>query len=96
MSTLSPQGRALIRAGQRAFRPTAEDRARLLGALRTQLGDSALLPDMSSLTAAVSVGRTIWPPVSVAVVGVGIIGRALFYARYQRTGPAIPQIADGG
>ena len=38
MSTLSPKGRALVRAGRCAFRPTDADRLRLLGALGYRLG----------------------------------------------------------
>jgi len=38
MSTLSPRGRALVRAGRRAFQPTEADRVRLLGALTSRLG----------------------------------------------------------
>jgi hypothetical protein len=38
MATLSARGRALVRAGQRAFQPTETDRLRLLGALSFRLG----------------------------------------------------------
>jgi hypothetical protein len=37
MSPLSARGRALVRAGQRAFQPTEADRVRLLGALSFRL-----------------------------------------------------------
>jgi hypothetical protein len=37
MSTLSPKGRALVRAGRRALQPTEADRVRILGALSFQL-----------------------------------------------------------
>jgi hypothetical protein len=38
MSTLSPRGDALVRAGRRAFQPTDADRVRLFGALSFRLG----------------------------------------------------------
>ena len=60
------------------FRPTDVDRVRLLGALRSRLGDAALPADMG--TAATSASRAIWPLISTVVVGVGIVGGALFFA----------------
>jgi hypothetical protein len=79
MSTLSPKGRELIRAGQRAFRPTDADRARLLSALRSQLGDAALPTHMSPVASAVAAAPTVWPVISAVVVGVGILSGAIFY-----------------
>jgi hypothetical protein len=38
MATLSPRGRALVRAGRRALQPTDEDRVRLMSALTFRLG----------------------------------------------------------
>ncbi|MBN2574241.1 MAG: hypothetical protein JXP73_06730 [Deltaproteobacteria bacterium] len=80
MSTLSPKGQALIRAAQRAYQPTAADRERLLGQLRAQLGDAALPPDMATAASAATASSSAWPLISVVVVGVGILGGALFYA----------------
>jgi hypothetical protein len=91
MSTLSPKGRALVRAGQRAFQPTDADRVRLLNALRSKLGDAALPADMSPVTSAASAGRTLWPLISAVVVGVGILGGALFFARQGGPGRDNPQ-----
>jgi hypothetical protein len=91
VSTLSPKGRALVRAGRRAFQPTDADRVRLLNALRSKLGDAALPADMSPVTSAASAGRTIWPLVSAVVVGVGILGGALFFARQGGSGRDHPQ-----
>src|SRR5450631_4320226 len=80
MSTLSPKGRDLVRAGRRAFQPTDADRERLLGTLRTHLGNSALPPDVGSVPTAAAVGQSIWPLISAVVVSIGIVGGALFFA----------------
>ena len=86
MSTLSPKGRDLIRAGQRAFQPTDADRERLLGALRSQLGATVLPPGASSVATAAAVGRSVWPLLSAVVVGIGIVGGTLFFALRPGTG----------
>jgi hypothetical protein len=80
MSTLSPKGRDLIRAGRRAFQPTDADRERLLGALRYQLGDTALPPDVGSMATVAAASRSIWPLISAVVVGIGIVGGTVFFA----------------
>jgi len=85
MSTLSPKGRDLINAGRRAFQPTDVDRERLLGALRSHLGDSALPPDVGSVATAAAAGRSLWPLISAVVVGIGIVGGALFFALHSGT-----------
>ena len=79
MSTLSPKGSDLVRAGRRAFQPTDADRDRLLSALRSRLGDSALPPDLGPATAAATASRSLWPIISAVVVSVGIVGGALFF-----------------
>ena len=86
MSTLSLKGQDLVRAGRRAFLPTDVDRERLLGALRAQLGDSALPPDVGSLATAAAASRSIWPLISAVVVGIGIVGGTLFLALRPGTG----------
>ena len=86
MSTLSPKGRALVHAGRRAFQPTDADRARLLNELRSQLGDAVLPPDMSMAASVAAAGKTIWPIISVVVVGIGLVGGALFFARQRGAG----------
>jgi hypothetical protein len=91
MSTLSPKGRDLVLAGRRAFQPTDADRERLLGALRAQLGDSALPPDVGSMATVAAAGRSIWRLISVVVVGIGIAGGALFFAQRSGTRRDIPQ-----
>ncbi len=85
MSTLSPKGRDLVRAGRRAFQPTDVDRERLLGALRSRLGDAALPPSMGSAANVAAAARTIWPLISAVVAGIGIVGGALFFAQRAAT-----------
>jgi len=80
MSTLGPKGQALVRAGRRAYLPTDVDRERLLNQLRSQLGAAALPAEMSTAASVASAGSSAWPLISVFVVGVGILGGALFYA----------------
>ena len=91
MSTLSPKGQALVRAGQRAYQPTAADRERLLGRMRSQLGDAALPADMGAAASAAAAGGATWPLISVVVVGVGILGGALFHAWPRGGGQDHPQ-----
>ena len=86
MSTLSPKGRDLVRAGRRAFQPTDADRERLLGALRSQLGDTALPPDVGSVAAVAAAGQSVWPIISAIVVGIGIVGGALVLALHPGMG----------
>lgn len=90
MSTLSPKGRDLVNAGRRAFQPTDADRERLLGALRSHLGDSALPPDVGSVATAAAAGRSLWPLISAVVIGIGIVGGALFFALHSGTEQGIP------
>jgi type IV secretory pathway VirB10-like protein len=81
MSTLSPKGQSLVRAGRRAYQPTQEDRARLVTQLRSHLGDAALPAETSATTTAatVSASGSAWPLISAVVVGVGILGGALYH-----------------
>ena len=80
MSTLSPRGQALVHAGRRAYQPTDADRARLLDQLRSQLGDAALPSSMSTASSAAAAGSATWPVISLVVIGVGILGGALYHA----------------
>jgi hypothetical protein len=48
MSSLSPQGRALLEGARRALRPAAAARERVASALRVRLGQEVLEPDLSS------------------------------------------------
>src|SRR5512133_1618105 len=88
MSTLSSKGQALMRARAEAYQPTAADRERVLGALRARLGDAALPPDTSAVTAAASTTHSIWRILSAVVVSVGVAGSAVFFAQRSRSGQA--------
>jgi hypothetical protein len=90
MSTLSPKGEALVRAGRRAYLPTDADRGRLLGQLRAQLGDAALPADLSMVSSGAAAGST-WPLIAAIVAGVGILGGAVFYAWPRGGSPERPQ-----
>src|SRR5512147_2267833 len=90
MSTLSPKGEALVRAGRRAYLPTDADRGRLLGQLRAQLGDAALPADLSMITSGAAAGST-WPLIAAIVAGVGILGGAVFYAWPRPPRQDVPQ-----
>jgi hypothetical protein len=90
MSTLSPKGEALVRAGRRAYLPTEADRGRLLAELRAQLGDAALPADLSTISSGAAAGST-WPLIAAIVAGVGLLGGAVFYAWPRNPGPEHPQ-----
>jgi hypothetical protein len=90
MSTLSPKGQALVRAGRRAYQPNDADRARLLDQLRSRLGDAALPASMNTATTALTVGSSTWPLLSAVVVGLGILGGAAFYAWPRAKAPERP------
>ena len=94
MSTLSPKGSDLVRAGRRAFQPTDADRARNLDSLRAQLGVTALPPGPGSVATAATVGRSICPFLSVVVVGIGLVGGTLFFALRPGAGRDNPQITN--
>ncbi len=90
MPNLSPEAEELVRAVKTAYRPSDADRLRVLDALRTRLGDAAVLGIGQS---AVSAGGGFWTPVSgltsVALVVIG--GGALWLALRAR--PASPSPA---
>jgi hypothetical protein len=90
MSILSPKGRDLVSAGRRAFQPTDADRERLLGALRSHLGDSALPPNVGSVATVATAGRSLWPLISAVVIGIGIVGGTLFFALRSGTEQELP------
>ena len=81
MSTLSLKGRDLIRAGRRAYQPTISDRERIHSALQARLGANVLPPDLGAAATVASASRTLWWLIPAVVVGVGIVGGALFLAR---------------
>jgi hypothetical protein len=94
MSTLSPKGQALVRAGRRAYQPSDVDRARLLDQLRSRLGDAALPASMNTATTALTVGSSTWPLLSAVVVGLGILGGTVFYVWPRAKAPERPAQAQ--
>jgi hypothetical protein len=85
MSSLSSHGRSLVDAGRRAYRvayrPTDESRARLTHALSAQLDAPTSPPSTSTTAASVTSHGLTWPLVSAILVGVGIVGGAIFFLR---------------
>lgn len=84
VSTLSPEGEALVRAGRAAFRPGAADRERVLEALRARLGSAAGGASGAGADGPPPVpaaaGGAGWPLISAAVAGVAIGAGALWFA----------------
>ncbi len=81
MSELSPRARQALQSS--ATRATSADRERIANALRVKLGPTSLPAAGGS---GVPPARARWPFVSSAIVGVGLIGGALFLMT--RHGPA--------
>jgi len=87
MSALSIKGRDLVRAGRRAYQMTDADRARLHSALQARLGDAAMAPGAGSSATAAAISRTPWWLIPVVVVGIGIVGGALYIVRHPSPEP---------
>ena len=85
MSELSPRARQVLQSS--VTRPTPADRERIQNALRVKLGAAALSAVEGS---GVWPTRTRWPLVSSAIVGVGLIGGALFLMTRHEPAIAIP------
>jgi len=85
MAELSPRARELLRAG--TIRPTAADRARIQKALQARLGmPSPSVPESPALPAP----RSRWPLVSSAIVGVGLIGGAVYVSHRHAPETVLP------
>lgn len=76
MTGLDPNARALVEAGRRALRGTAEDRARIEAALRARLGVDALPPD-GTVT---QVAATSWQVVAATAIGLVALAGVAFLA----------------
>lgn len=91
MSPAGPEGRALIEAGRKAFRPTSGDRERIHEALRARIaaqGGGAGGPPAAAAPAAKSAG---WLAASAAaVVGLGIVAALVLPASKSET----PEVAS--
>jgi hypothetical protein len=85
MEPLSPEGRALIKAGRGALRPRLGDRERIEAALRSKLGVEALPLAQPPLLPRL---RTGWPFVHAAIATLGLVGSALFFASDTRVKPS--------
>lgn len=77
MSELGPRAREVLDSGRKLNRPTEADRERVESALRERLGAALLLGETSKVSTVV---RPRWPFVTGAVVGVGLVGGAVFFA----------------
>jgi len=88
MSELSPRARAILHSGRALNQPTDADRIRVGNALRARLGAALSATQASKV---VPVPRPHWPFVATAVVGVGLVGSALFLASRQQ--PVTPSAA---
>jgi hypothetical protein len=87
MSALSTKGRDLVRAGRRAYQMTDADRARLHSALQARLGDAAMAPGAGASATVAAISRAPWWLIPVVVVGIGVVGGALYIARHPSPEP---------
>lgn len=85
MSELSPRARQVLQSS--ATRATSADRERITNALRAKLGPASL---PAAIGSGVSPARARWPFISSAIVGVGLIGGALFLMTRHGPASAIP------
>jgi hypothetical protein len=85
MSELGPRAREILRSGRELDRPTDADRDRIENALRERLGAALLLAESSK---ALPVPRPRWPFMTGGLVGVGLLGGALFFATRQPSATA--------
>jgi len=85
MSELSPRARQVLQSSVK--RATLADRERIQNALRAKLGVATLSAGEGTV---VPPTRARWPFVSSAIVGVGLIGGALFFATRHEPENAVP------
>lgn len=84
MSELSPEARALMRAGRGMLNPSEADRARLAEALRVKLGADALPPEGAAPSPAAAAWRPSLQLIAGAfVAGAFVAGGVLFVALRQ-------------
>jgi hypothetical protein len=90
MSELSPRARELVHSGRGLNRPTPADRERVEAALLARLGAVVSPPETgaASPSGVSPAPRPRWWFVSSALVGVGLIGGALFFAGRHQSGTA--------
>ena len=81
MAALSPKARALVQAGQDAYRPTDADRTRIEAALAAHLGPGALPTDAPPAPVPGGLPATAgWHSLARVVMGVGLAGGLGFFA----------------
>ncbi len=90
MATLGPKARALVDAGRTALRPTDADRDRIATALRAQLGPGTLPPHGSIAPSPIAAAAG-WKVVAGTVLGVGLVGVAVYLGRGRGPSPAVQQ-----
>ena len=88
MSDLSPEARALLRDGHGVLRPSANDRARVAGALASRLGPAALL--VSSPAVAATTKSLLWQKVSLTAASVGLVVAGASYWAQRPAAPVSP------
>lgn len=89
MSELGPNAKQLIDAGRKAFKPTEADRQRVLSALMPQLGAS-LAP--AAAATAQGFGKGAFAKLSLAVVGIGVVGGGLLLVQPTETPTESPSV----
>lgn len=89
MSDLSPRAREVLRSGVKP--PTLADRQRILSALHARLGTAVPVAKPSALAPAISR----WSLISGAIVGLGLIGGALYLMTRHEPEASPPLITVG-
>jgi hypothetical protein len=93
MSNLSPSARQLVRAGAKAARPSDADRERVFEAMRSRLGDTAML-GAASVVVSPSLARAMWLKVSVWTLGVGLLAGGAVVALRPVAQPPLAPVAQ--
>lgn len=88
MNNLSQAAAALVRAGAKAARPSAADRARLSEALQAQLGETALLGG-AGIAATKSVVGATWVKVCAATLSVGLLAGGAALVSQPKAQPSV-------
>jgi hypothetical protein len=88
MSNLSSAAAALVRAGAKAARPSAGDRARLTEALQGQLGEAVVLGGAGTVATKSVVGAA-WIKVCAATAGLGLVVGGAALVSQPKTQPQV-------
>lgn len=90
--SLTPSARELVRAGAKAARPSDADRERVLEAMRSRLGDAAML-GAAGLVVTPSLTRALWLKVSAWTLGVGLLVGGAVVALQPASEPRVAAVA---